>query len=183
MAAAGADGVVRVWDVRTRELVGRRETQGDELAAVAFSPDGALLLSAGVTGKAAVWDAGTWDMVAEWAGARLKEIKERGAAPVPAAVDALNRALRAKAKREGLRLLRAYLTDRLDMLDYPAALANGWDIGSGPTEAECKTLTLRLKRPGARWDRDHAAALMNLKAMYESGQAGLHWPDARKAAA
>jgi hypothetical protein len=120
---------------------------------------------------------------AEWARARLAEVKEVGAAPVLAAIDALSKQVRAKGKREALRRLRAYLADRLDMLDYRTALANGWDIGSGPTEAECKTLTLRLKRPGARWDRDHAAAIMNLKAMYESGQSDLYWPDARKAAA
>src|SRR5205085_11033291 len=112
-----------------------------------------------------------------------KEMKEQGVAPVLSAVAALNKQVRAAGKRESLRLLREYLSDRLDMLDYPAALANGWDIGSGPTEAECKTLTLRLKRPGGRRDRDHAAAMMNLKAMYESGQADLYWPKARKAAA
>ncbi len=113
----------------------------------------------------------------------MAEVKALGVTPVLAAIDVLNRQVRANAKREALRLLREYLTDRLDMLDYRAAVAKGWDIGSGPTEAECKTLTLRLKRPGARWDRDHAAALMNLKAMYESGQADLYWPSAHKTAA
>ena len=52
----------------------------------------------------------------------------------------------------------------------PAALAKGWDIGSGPTRAMCKNLTLRLKRPGMKWDTDNAAALMNLVAVRESGQ-------------
>ncbi|MFA7238003.1 MAG: hypothetical protein WC058_14155, partial [Phycisphaeraceae bacterium] len=51
---------------------------------------------------------------------------------------------------------------QVEMLDDPAALARGWDIGSGPTEAMCKTLTLRLKRPGMKWDTDHAAPMMNL---------------------
>jgi len=56
------------------------------------------------------------------------------------------------------------------MLGYAAALEKGKDIGSGPTEASCKTLTLRLKRPGMKWDSDNAAAMMNLLAMRESGQ-------------
>jgi hypothetical protein len=49
-------------------------------------------------------------------------------------------------------------------------LAKGWDVGSGPTEAMCKNLTLRLKRPGMKWDTDSAAALMNLVALREGGQ-------------
>lgn len=119
----------------------------------------------------------------DWVEQRLKEIKELGVTPVLAAIDALNKKVRAKGKREALRKLRDYLTERLDMLDYRTALANGWDIGSGPTEAMCKTLTLRLKRPGMKWDRDHAAGMMNLQAMYESGQAAAYWTSCRTAAA
>ena len=46
---------------------------------------------------------------------------------------------------------------------------------SGPTQAACKTLTLRLKGSGMTWDRDHAAAMMNLTALSESGQAAAYW--------
>jgi hypothetical protein len=118
----------------------------------------------------------------EWAEQRLREIREIGVVPVLAAIDALNKKVRSKVKHEALRKLRGYLTERLDMLDYRTALANQWDIGSGPTEAMCKTLTLRLKRPGMKWDRDHAAGMMNLQAMYESGQATAYWDQRRKAA-
>ncbi len=113
-----------------------------------------------------------------WAQARLAEMKERGIAGVSsmlAAVDALRKRFRSPAKLKSLRLLRDYVTERMEMLDYRAALANGWDIGSGPTEAMCKTLTLRLKRPGMKWDADHAAGMMNLIALYESGQAKTYW--------
>ncbi len=79
------------------------------------------------------------------------------------------------AKRQSLKDLRDYLVARLELLDYRGALAKGYDIGSGPTEAMCKTLTLRLKRPGMKWDRDHAAAMMNLTALYDSGQAKAYW--------
>jgi hypothetical protein len=112
---------------------------------------------------------------------RLKEMKELGVAPVLAAIDALKKQVRSPAKRKALGDLRDYLTQRLDMLDYRTALANGWDIGSGPTEAMCKTLTLRLKRPGMKWDRDSAAGMMNLQAMYESGQAADYWSQLRAA--
>lgn len=114
----------------------------------------------------------------DWVAMRLKEAKESGAAAVLAAIDTLTKKTRTAAKRESLRLLREYIVNRLELLDYPAALANGSDIGSGPTEAMCKTLTLRLKRPGMKWDRDHASAMMNLMALYESGQAKRYWSTA-----
>ncbi len=118
----------------------------------------------------------------QWVHERLTEIKELGVAPVLSAIDTLSKRVRSKTKRQSLAGLRNYLTDRLDMLDYRTALANGWDIGSGPTEAMCKTLTLRLKRCGMKWDRDHAAGMMNLQAMYESGQAATYWDRQRAAA-
>jgi hypothetical protein len=67
------------------------------------------------------------------------------------------------------------------MIDYRRALARGWDIGSGPTEAMCKNLTLRLKRPGMKWDRDHAAGVMNLIALRESRQWDTYWQTRRSA--
>ena len=57
------------------------------------------------------------------------------------------------------------------MRDARTALARGRDIGSGPTEALCKNPTLRLNRPAMQWDAKNAAAMMNLTALYECGQA------------
>jgi hypothetical protein len=118
---------------------------------------------------------GETPQAAEWVAARLKELKEVGVTPVLAAIDALEKKMRSTAKRQSLRRLRDYVVSRMEMLDYRGALANGWDIGSGPTEAMCKNLTLRLKRPGMKWDRDHAGAMMNLIGLYESGQAKTYW--------
>jgi len=114
----------------------------------------------------------------DWTAMRLKEIRELGVTPVLSALDALAKKIRAPAKRESLKGLRDYIVARLDLLDYRTALARGYDIGSGPTEAMCKTLTLRLKRPGMKWDRDHASAMMNLTALYDSGQAKAYWASA-----
>ena len=50
-----------------------------------------------------------------------------------------------------------------------------WTLGSGPTEAMCKNLTLRLKRTGMKWDPSNAAAVMNLVALRESGQWDRWW--------
>ena len=117
---------------------------------------------------------------AAWAHARLHEVKHAGPAPVLAAVAALNNCVRAPAKRESLRRLKHYIAERLDMLDYPTARRLGWDIGSGPTEAAGKNLALRVRGVGMKWDVGHAADLMNLKALYESGQAQDYWATAAR---
>lgn len=120
---------------------------------------------------------------AAWAGGRLRDAKRLGPAPVLAAADALAKSVRSPAKREALRRLRNYVAERAaaGMLDYPAARRRGWDIGSGPTESMGKNLARRLRGPGMKWDLDHAADLMNLKAMYESGQAPGYWTRAAAA--
>ena len=116
-----------------------------------------------------------------WAAEQLNHVKAGGAKALLRGIDTLAGRVRAPRKKKALRLLRQYVHKRREMLDYPTALANGWDIGSGPTEATCKTLTLRLKRPGMKWDGDHAADMMNLISLRESGQWKAYW--AQRAAA
>lgn len=84
--------------------------------------------------------------------------------------------------REGLSYGRAaadrlisYVSERRDMIRYPEFRAKGWQIGSGPTEATCKTLTARLKGSGMRWDAGNAEAVMALEALTQSGQWDLYW--------
>lgn len=110
-----------------------------------------------------------------WAEARLHDLKHIGPRTLLAAVDDAKKRLRGPAKQNALRLLRQYVVDRWEMVDYPTALAHGWDIGSGPTEAMCKNLTLRLKRPGMKWDTDNAASIMNLVSLRESDQWREYW--------
>ena len=82
---------------------------------------------------------------------------------------------RAPAKREALRRLRAYVGERVALMDYPACRANGWDLGSGPTEAQCKTMTARLKGSGMRWDPANAEALLALSALADSDEWSAYW--------
>jgi len=68
-----------------------------------------------------------------------------------------------------------YVSERREMIKYPAFRAKGWQIGSGPTEATCKTLTARLKGSGMRWDGDNAETIMALEALTQSGQWSAYW--------
>ena len=98
-------------------------------------------------------------------------------------VGELRRSLWAPAKRKALAQLRQYVAKRMEMLEYPTFVADGYEIGSGPTEAFCKTLTSRLKGPGMRWDRPAAEGLMALAAIRSSGLWAQYWEDQRRDAA
>jgi len=68
-----------------------------------------------------------------------------------------------------------YVSERREMILYPEFIEKGWQIGSGPTEATCKTLTARLKGSGMRWDADNAEAVMALEALSQSGLWKNYW--------
>jgi hypothetical protein len=110
----------------------------------------------------------------QWAGAVLHTFKHEGYA---AAWQQLQqwRAGLGRGRRSAADPLLNYVSERQEMIRYPEFQAKGWQIGSGPTEATCKTLTARLKGSGMRWDADHAEALMGLEALSQSGQWDLYW--------
>jgi hypothetical protein len=82
--------------------------------------------------------------------------------------------LRGKKRQAADRLLN-YVVERRDMISYPEFTAQGWHIGSGPTEARCKTSTARLKRSGQRWNGPHAEAIATLTNLRDSNQWPLYW--------
>jgi len=94
----------------------------------------------------------------------------------------LRQSLRSKIKRQALTELETYIAARIEMLRYPEFLANGYEIGSGPTESLCKTLTARLKASGMRWDKPNAEAVMALAAVRQSNLWDTYWTIQRAAA-
>jgi len=110
-------------------------------------------------------------------------VLEQGPVALLESLIALRKKLRAQSKRKALNGLVGYIARRLDMLEYPRFRASGYDIGSGPTEAFCKTLTSRLKGPGMRWDKPHAEAMMALASIRSSGLWSTYWQKQRQAVA
>jgi hypothetical protein len=78
-------------------------------------------------------------------------------------------------KREAADRLMHYVAERRPMIRYPAFRARGWQIGSGPTEAECKTTTHRIKGRGRRWDSANAEAMMALACLHDSRLWDNYW--------
>jgi hypothetical protein len=109
-----------------------------------------------------------------WAGEILHVFKHEGYA---AAWDQLAtwRGQWRGSKRGAADGLLNYVSERREMIQYPEFAAKGWQIGSGPTESCCKTLTQRLKGSGMRWDADNAEAIMALEALRESGLWKPYW--------
>lgn len=109
----------------------------------------------------------------EWAGGLLHVFKHEGYEAAWKQLLAWRVGLR--HGRPAADRLVNYVGERREMIKYPEFQAKGWQIGSGPTEATCKTLTARLKGSGMRWDADNAEALMALEALTQSGQWDLYW--------
>jgi hypothetical protein len=110
----------------------------------------------------------------QWAGDLLHKFKHDGHDKTWQGLLEWRVGLRRGQRKPADRLLN-YISERREMIKYPEFQAKGWQIGSGPTEATCKTLTARLKGSGMRWDADNAEALMGLEALTQSGQWDLYW--------
>jgi hypothetical protein len=110
----------------------------------------------------------------QWSGELLHVFKHEGYEPAWQRLLEWRVGLHRRQREAADRLLK-YVSERHEMINYPQFQSNGWQIGSGPTEATCKTLTARLKGSGMRWDADNAEAVMAVEALTQSGQWDLYW--------
>jgi hypothetical protein len=82
--------------------------------------------------------------------------------------------LRGTKRAEANRLLN-FVSERRGMIRYPDFRGRGWQIGSGPTEAQCKSTTARVKGRGRRWDAVNAESLMALSCLNSSKGRHRYW--------
>jgi hypothetical protein len=79
-----------------------------------------------------------------------------------------------------------YFRNQVHRMDYPSYRAKGWQIGSGPVEAACKSVVgQRMKGSGMRWGHEGADAVCHLRALLlsEEGQWEAFWKNRRRNAA
>ena len=104
----------------------------------------------------------------EWQAARCHALKhESGAAArLLAELEALPTHGLAAPVLEDLRATLTYLRNHLGQMDYPRYRAANLPIGSGVTEAACKTLVKqRLCASGMRWKEAGVAVVLSLRAL------------------
>jgi hypothetical protein len=123
-----------------------------------------LLEKLGAAAQVLYGDASASDILARW---RL-DLLNRNAAPDDI-VTTLTRSGRRYVRIGPQRPVHeaiTYIENHRELLGYPGARRRGLPIGSGNTEATCKTLfTVRMKRSGARWKEATARDVINLRAL------------------
>lgn len=79
-------------------------------------------------------------------------------------------------KRKTLRAVANYLYRNRARMRYHQYLAKGWPIASGSVEGACKNLIKdRMERSGMRWTEQMAEAIVQLRAIYLSGDFDRYW--------
>lgn len=119
---------------------------------------------------AKLWHARDEEARAQWQHEAKGILYEQGGEALLAYLRTIELPPRTSAEvREALRKLIGYFENNRHRTDYPTYRGNGWDIGSGPTEAGCKIIGERLKGSGMRWVEEGAATVAALRALYVSG--------------
>jgi hypothetical protein len=118
------------------------------------------------------------DAASEWRKAVCTTMRQSGPMEALTQLGLLRKKHRGR-KRQALASLQGYIGKRVQMLDYPGFLDEGFQIGSGPTESQCKCLTGRLKGRGRRWKRQGIEAHLAISCLYHnSKQWTTYWPKA-----
>jgi hypothetical protein len=115
---------------------------------------------------------------ARWFATMRRWLRERphGAAQVlRSAMQLLDRRRMTKAHKAEFWKAYRYLRRHRRWMNYRGYRQRGLPIGSGVTEAACKTVfTQRFKRSGMRWQRDTGQVILDLRVLHLSGI----WEDA-----
>jgi len=111
----------------------------------------------------------------QWLDTLMHTFKHEGYEAAWEQLTGLRATLRSPRKKKALDGLLHYMAERSHLINYPEFRANGWQIGSGPTEAQCGTTTDRIKGKGRRWNLDNALAVMTLEALAQSHEWTSYW--------
>jgi hypothetical protein len=112
---------------------------------------------------------------AAWADRLLETMKTRPFEDLWQSLVDTRAKIRSSAKRQAVDELMQYLARRREKVDYVKFRSAGMDIGSGPTESMCKSLSRRMKGIGMRWKVSNAQSVVALEALHQSGLWRVYW--------
>ena len=161
-----ADGASWIWKAVQRSLTGCVQTLDFFHACQHLSKGTERIFGEGTTEARAAYEQGRgllvrqgWPGVCAWVSALLGVADDTERERRRAATD---------------RLL-GYFAKHTQRLNYAERLQAGRAIGSGQVEGEAKTLGLRLKRRGARWNRRNVQPMASLVCVRHTCQWDTYW--------
>ena len=161
-----ADGASWIWKAVQRSLTGCVQTLDFFHACQHISKCSERIFGEGTSQARAAYEQGRsllvrhgWAGICQWVGELLTS------------VDDTERERRRKATER----LIGYFSKHMMRLNYAERLQAGRAIGSGQVEGQAKTLGLRLKRRGARWNRCHVLPMASLVCVRHSSQWEAYW--------
>lgn len=163
------DGASWIWKSVQRALTGCTETLDffhacehlSQCAAGIFGEDTAESQAAFAHSRGLLLAHG-WAGVCQWVGDLLAVAEEQE---------------QTKRRRWTDKLI-GYFAKHVGRLNYADRLAAGRAIGSGTVEGQAKTLGLRLKRRGARWNRNNVEPMASLVCVRHSRHWYAYWTQA-----
>ena len=124
------------------------------------------------------------EAAADWLGIQKERLKRRRAGEVIQTLQAHLEAAEVPETEAPVRRCHRYLSQRLDQLDYPGAIARDLPIGSGEIESAHRyPVPQRLKRPGAWWRAANAEHMPALRLNRANRQWNAYWAGESKLAA
>lgn len=157
------DGASWIWKAADRALTGCQQTLDIYHASQHIAGAGKRLYGEGTPEAVAFHEHGRALLLREgWTGVCRLMGEELAHEDTPRRRAILDRMLR-------------YFLGHVGRLDYAGRLARGEAIGSGSVEGAAKTLGLRLKARGARWQHKNARAMAALVCCRHTAQWDLFW--------
>jgi hypothetical protein len=161
-----ADGAGWIWKAVQRSLTGCVQTLDFFHACQHLSQCAERIFGEGAAETRAAYEQGRGLLVRQgWAGV---------CAWVGELLGVADDTERERRRRATDRLL-GYFAKHARRLSYAARLQAGRAIGSGQVEGEAKTLGLRLKRRGARWNRCNVQPMASLVCVHHTCQWEAYW--------
>jgi len=161
-----ADGASWIWKAVERSLTGCQQTLDIFHACEHISKCTERIFGEG-TGEADVaYEAGRrlligqgWSGICQWVGELLSNVDD----------------LERERRRPATEKLIGYFIKHKNRLGYADRLCAGQAIGSGQVEGMAKTLGLRLKRRGARWNTANVPSMASLVCVRQCCQWNAYW--------